>query len=274
MSQSQSDIIDHYSSTGYEDERLTTGVGRLEVVRTREIIQRYLAPTPHVIIDAGGGTGPYAFWLAELGHTVHLLDLVPRHIEMARERARTAVASPASIDVGDARLLPYPDATADVVLLMGPLYHLVERAHRLEALREGARVLKPGGRLLCAAISRYASLLDGFRSRLFDDPEFEGIVDRDLQDGQHRNPSPDKDYFTTAYFHHPQELREEVVAAGLVCDHVIGVEGPWCAMNEMQAWLDLRGRYYELTLKYARAVEEEESLLGANFHLLAVATKP
>ena len=271
---SQSDIIDHYSSSGYEDKRLATGVGRLEVVRTREIIQRYLAPTPHVIIDAGGGTGPYAFWLAELGHTVHLLDLVPRHVAMARERAKAAVAAPASIDVGDARSLPYPDATADVVLLMGPLYHLVERAHRLEALREGARVLKAGGRLLCAAISRYASLLDGFRSRLFDDPEFETIVDRDLQDGQHRNPSADKDYFTTAYFHHPRELREEVAAAGLVCEKVIGVEGPWCAMNEMQAWLDQCGRYYELTLKYARAVEEEESLLGASFHLLAVATKP
>jgi ubiquinone/menaquinone biosynthesis C-methylase UbiE len=271
---SQSDIIDHYASTGYENERLTTGIGRLEVARTREIIQRYLAPTPLVIVDAGGGTGPYAFWLAELGHTVHLLDLVPRHVEMARERAKTAVAAPTSIDVGDARSLPYPDATADVVLLMGPLYHLVERAHRLEALRDGARVLKAGGWLLCAAISRYASLLDGFRSRLFDDPVFEGIVDRDLLDGQHRNPSLDEDYFTTAYFHHPQELREEVAEAGLVCDRVIGVEGPWCAMSEMQAWLDQRGHYYELTLKYARAVEEEESLLGASFHLLAVATKP
>jgi ubiquinone/menaquinone biosynthesis C-methylase UbiE len=271
---SQSDIIDHYASTGYEDKRLVTGIGRLEVVRTREIIQRYLAPTPQVIIDAGGGTGPYAFWLAELGHTVHLLDLVPRHAEMARERARTAIAAPASITVGDARALPYPDGSADVVLLMGPLYHLVERAHRLEALREGARVLKKGGRLLCAAISRYASMLDGFRSRLFDDPGFEAIVDRDLHDGQHRNPSMDKDYFTTAYFHHPQGLRGEVATAGLACDHVIGVEGPWCAMNEMQTWLDRQGRYYELTLKYAQVVEEEESLLGANFHLLAVATQP
>jgi mycothiol synthase len=270
----QREIVGYYSRTGCEEGRLDTGVGRLEYVRSKEIIQRYLSPAPQVIVDVGGATGAYSLWLSERGHVVHLVDLVPRHVERAREKAGMRGVDLESVGVGDVRSLPYADGWADVVLLMGPLYHLVDRDERLRALREGGRVLKEGGRLICAAISRYASLLDGFRARLFDAPEYEGIVDRDLREGQHRNPVIERDFFTTAYFHKPRELREEIAEAGLVCDRLVGVEGPLCAMNEMREWLDGRGRYYELALKYTRAVEEEESLLGASFHLLAVARKP
>ena len=269
----QQEIVDHYAQTGYEGERLSTETGRLEYARTREIIQRYLSPQPSVILDVGGGPGAYSLWLAGMGHTVHLIDMVPRHIEIARERSRAARTPLASVEIGEARSLPYADGYADIVLLMGPLYHLVEREERLDALRENGRVLKRGGRMLCAAISRYASLLDGFRTHLFDDPEYEKIVDRDLQDGQHRNPEG-KDFFTTAYLYRPTDLREEITGAGLVCEKVVGVEGPVCILNELNEWLDRRDRYYELTLKYAQAVEEEPSLLGASFHLLAIVRKP
>jgi ubiquinone/menaquinone biosynthesis C-methylase UbiE len=270
----QQEIIDHYSGTGYEDDRLSTGISRLEYIRTQEVIGRYLYGGPLVILDVGGGTGPYAFWLAAQGHTVHLIDLVPRHIAIAQKRAQTANAKPASIEVGEARSLPYPDNYADLILLMGPLYHLVKEEERLDALREAGRVLKPGARLLCAAISRYAPLLDGFRAYLFDDPLYQEIVDQDLHDGQHRNPDPQKSYFTTAYLHRPEELRVEIGEAGLTCEKVIGVEGPLCVTPELDQWLDERGRTWELVLKYAKALEEEESILGASFHLLAIARKP
>ena len=107
---------------------------------------------------------------------------------------------------------------------------------------------------------------------MFDDPAYEGIVDGDLWDGQHRNPT-ERDFFTTAYFHKLAELREEVSDAGLVCDRVLGVEGPLCIMNELSEWVGRQDRYYQLALKYARAVEEEEGLLGASFHLPAVGRK-
>jgi ubiquinone/menaquinone biosynthesis C-methylase UbiE len=143
----QQEIVDHYSQTGYESERLNTGVGRLEYARTMEVIQRYLSPHPLVILDVGGGAGAYSLWLAEMGHTVHLIDMVPRHIEIATERSRAARTPLASVEIGDARSLPYADGYADIVLLMGPLYHLVEREERLDALRENGRVLKRGGHI-------------------------------------------------------------------------------------------------------------------------------
>ena len=76
----------------------------------------------------------------------------------------------ASCRVGDARALEMPDETADVVLMLGPLYHLTDAGDRAGALREAARVLKPGGWLFAAAISRYASALDGLARDLLRTP--------------------------------------------------------------------------------------------------------
>src|SRR5262249_7357408 len=165
----------------------------------------------------GGGPGVYACWLARLGHEVHLVDAVPLHVEQAREASRRQPDHPlASAAAGDARRLDRPDGSADAVLLLGPLYHLTDLADRLAGWREAGRVLKPGGVVLAAAISRFASTLDGLRLGSFDDPAFARIAERDLLDGQHRNPTDNAMYFTTAYFHRPEELKAEAEEAGLV----------------------------------------------------------
>ncbi len=263
------DIIDHYNRDGYEDTRLQQGKGRLEYLRTKEILGRYIPGGSPIVVDIGGGTGPYAFWLAEKGCEVHLRDLTSRHVEMAREKNMTASAPLASVEVSDARTLSLPDNWADFILLMGPLYHLTERQDRIAALQESSRVLKQGGRVFCAAVSRFASLFDGFCSQLYDDPEYAGIVDQDLRNGQHRNIEG-KEYFTTAYFHEPQEFRGEIEAAGLECEKLIGVEGPIVLMREVDEWIGRGGPYLDIALKYMRQIEEEESLLGVSFHFLAV----
>src|SRR5258705_12570098 len=153
----QADIQKYYQR-GEEAGRLDHGAGRLEQARTRELIQRYLPAAPAVIYDVGGGSGVYAVWLAALGYEVHLLDAAPLHVEQARQASRAQPAHPlASAETGDARRLPWPDASADGVLLLGPLYHLTEREDRLNAQREAGRVLRPGGVLLAAGISRLAS---------------------------------------------------------------------------------------------------------------------
>ncbi len=266
------DIIDYYGKAFDEDGRVRT-VARFEYARTKEIIGRYLTAGPLTVLDVAGATGPYAFWLAQMGHRVHLRDLVPRHVEAAREKSRQLAIPLESLQAGDARSLPFPDGFADLVLLMGPLYHLQERADRVRTIAESARVVKKGGHVICAAISRFASLISGFQLKLLDDPRFEAIVERDLRDGRHENPAPDKDYFTTAYFHPPAELREEIVDAGLACEKLIGVEGPVGLMSELDGWIDRNDAYYERALRYMKRVEEEESLLGASYHLLAVARK-
>jgi ubiquinone/menaquinone biosynthesis C-methylase UbiE len=250
---------------------LLHGAGQLELLRTREILLRYLPPAPAVVLDVGGGAGIHALWLARQGYEVHLVDAVPMHVEQARQASDKQSDCPlASISVGDARALDRPADSVDAVLLLGPLYHLTERTDRVLALREGRRTLRAGGVLFAAGITRFASLLDGLRSGYLRDPAFERIVERDLAEGQHRNPEGKPSYFTTAYLHYPEELRAEVREAGLRPEATLGVEGPgWLLQNLTDWWEDDERR--ETLLRAVRRVEAEPSIVGASAHVLVVA---
>ena len=264
MDDQHPEIVAHYQVYN-ESDRLTND-NRLEFLRTTEIIERVILPPPAVVIDIGGGTGIYATWLAHQGYRVHLLDLVPRHVDAVRQNAELEQVT---AQIADARRLPLEEASADAVLLLGPLYHLVERHDRIAALREAHRVLRPGGTLLAAGISRYASVIDGFASGLLADPAFREIVDRDLIDGQHRNPTRHPSYFTTAFFHHPDELRAEMVDAGFVNPEILPVEGiGWAVPDLAQALDDVEKR--ERLLNFLRRIETEPTLLGASPHLLGI----
>ena len=268
------DEILGYYALGLEQGRLEQDYFPLERARTQELVLRQLAPAPGVVLDVGGAAGAYSFWLADLGYEVHLVDPVALHVEQATA-ASIARASGrlASARAADARSLPFADASADAVLLLGPLYHLTEREDRLRALGEALRVLRPGGLVFAAAISRFASFVDGLRGPLFEDPAFAGVVARDLRDGQHRNETGNARYFTTAFFHHPAELAEEIAVSGLLLVDLFAVEGPAATMPDFgRRWADPEAR--ERLLAFLRPLETEPTLLGASPHLLAVARRP
>jgi SAM-dependent methyltransferase len=262
-------VLRHYGSER-EEQRLTAGLGQLELVRTREVLRRHLPPPPALVLDVGGGTGVHASWLAADGYRVHVVDLTPRHVEKVRGDLSSLDVT---ADVGDAWDLDLEDSSVDAVLLLGPLYHLTDRLDRLRALRETVRVVAPGGLVAVAAINRFASLLDGLARGFLFDPEFRRIVDQDVADGQHRNPDDRPHWFTTAYFHHPAELGEELVEAGLSVVELVGIEGlaGWLP-HLADAWETDTGR--EVILQSARAVESEPTLLGLSAHLLAVTRAP
>jgi ubiquinone/menaquinone biosynthesis C-methylase UbiE len=264
-------IADYYGRAP-EESRLEHGAFRLEEARTRELIQRHLPRPPATVLDVGGAAGAYALWLASMGYDVHLVDPVPRLVSEAARRSEGATRHLASCRLGDARALDFPDATADLVLMLGPLYHLTERSDRVRALAEARRVLKAGSRLLVAGISRAASALDGLSRGLFADPRFGAIVARDLRDGQHRNSTEHLDYFTTAYFHRPDELAGELADAGLRAEGIYGIEGPgWLLPDIVERMEDDRRRTE--VLHVARLLESEPSVLGASAHILAVAVR-
>jgi len=262
-------IAGHYESVREED-RIAGGLRRLELLRTQEVLRRHLPAAPAGILDVGGGTGVHAAWLMAEGYQVHVVDLTLRHVEkVVHDLGSRGVTA----EVGDARQLRQSDDSFDCVLLLGPLYHLTERAQRIQALREAVRVVRPSGVIALAAISRFASLFDGLARGFLFDPEFRPIVNRDLAEGQHRNPDHREHWFTTAYLHHPEQLRQEITSVGLTLLDLVGLEG-------LAGWLGDLGDHWDTEegrdaiLYSARAIEHEPSLLGLSGHLLAVARVP
>ncbi|MGC4807836.1 class I SAM-dependent methyltransferase [Micromonospora sp. DT233] len=258
------EIMDYYRRGG-ERARLATGQGRLEFLRTWDVLTRVLPGAPATVLDVGGATGVYAGPLAQAGYQVRVVDPLPEHVVEAA--ARPGVTA----ELGDARALPAAEHSVDAVLLLGPLYHLPERADRVAVWREAARVVRPGGVVVGATISRFASLFDGFVKDYFSDARFRPLVERALADGVHHNVDADRTWFTSAYFHHPDELTGEVTEAGLVLRRRVAVEGPlWMTgprLEEILASPDLTA----LLLEMSRGVEDEPSLLGASSHVLSIA---
>jgi SAM-dependent methyltransferase len=255
-----------YYERGMERKRLTDGRGELEFTRTAEIVQRRLPEAPAVVADIGGGPGRYALWLASLGYQVEHRDLMPLHVEqLAADMAgvpgiRTAV--------GDARELDLADASVDAALLLGPLYHLTDRADRVRALRECARIVRPGGPVFAAVISRWAPRIDGMlREKIY--LKYPGVSQ--VVDGVDRTGMlpPFGDGAFTAFCHRPEELRGEMTDAGLEVADLVSVEGPAYILGD----LDERSadpEAWAVALEVARAIEGVPELLGFGPHLIGV----
>jgi ubiquinone/menaquinone biosynthesis C-methylase UbiE len=264
------EVLRHYSQVD-EAGRLFQGAGELERVRTQDVLKRYLPKPPATVLDVGGGAGVHALWLAREGYQVHLIDAVEHHVEQALEGSRAQPEFPLeSCAMGDARDLRQPDASADAVLLLGPLYHLTDPSDRVRALQEARRVLRPNGRIFVAAVCRFASLLDGLSRDLVADPAFVAIMKQDLKDGQHRNPGGDPQYFTTAFFHHPEDLKKEMADSGVQLEKIIGIEGPAWLMQSLPVHWNHPARR-QLLLELLRTIEEDPCILGASAHLIGVA---
>jgi ubiquinone/menaquinone biosynthesis C-methylase UbiE len=262
------EIIAFYTSAFDEAERLSgTAEGALELVRTRELLGRYLPPPPASVVDVGGGTGAHARWLVQDGYRVHLVDPVERHLVQAEQAGCT-------VELGEAGALTARDGSYDVVLLLGPLYHLPDREDRRRALSEAYRVVRPGGLVVAAAINRYASLFDTAASTHLAHEPVQAAVERIVATGVHDG----RKGFTVSNFHTAPELVDELAAVGLFDVAVHGIEGPgWAALRAVEqhtgaALFD--SPLFTAALAAARIAESYPELLAACSHLLAVGHRP
>ncbi len=266
------DRIKHFYSHGMESDRLETDLFWWEGIRTKEIIARYLRFENMAIADIGGGAGYYAFWLQQLKHHVSLVDLSPRNIELAKNRSASIGIDLTECKTGDATNLDFSSEQFDLVLLLGPMYHLQEMNDRAKALSEAKRILKPGGYVLIATISRYASLLDGFGRDLINDDHFYSLMIEDLKSGRHNNNTESLDYFTTAYFHTPDEIKREVSASGLRFERTLAIESfAWMIKDVRKKALD--NAYQKKLETVVNMLEENTDLLPLSAHMLTVAVR-
>jgi SAM-dependent methyltransferase len=266
-------VLAYYGTEFDESDRLIgrSGQGVLEFERTQQVVRDRVRPGAR-IIDIGGASGVHAAALAQRGDDVLLIDPVPRHVEAA------AALGTFTALLGDARSLPADDASFDAALLLGPLYHLVERGDRLRALREAVRVVRPGGWVFAAGVSRLSAMAWVTVIEPSINLEVSGVQPSRL-------PLPEKwrlliaegagelgpRGFPGGHFHLADDLEQEVLDAGLDDVRVIGVEGPGAQAIEIDRSQD--PHLIEAARTLAQAFESQRGLRDLSPHLLAMGRK-
>ncbi len=264
------DYIRRYYDKASEAEWERLDRHRTEYALTLRALTEHLPQPPARVLDCGGGPGRYAIELARRGYQVTLFDLSPANLELAQKKADEAGVTLAAYEEGSATdLSRFPDAAFDAVLLMGPLYHLLGEEERLQALAEAYRVLKPGGPLFAAFLSRYA----GLRWAAAHEPTW--IMEHpkhvaSMLDTGYLPPREGKGF--VAHFIHPREVAPLCRRAGFEVVTVLGVEGLVSMLEEKvnalsgeawDTWVDLNWR-----------VAADPALHGGVEHLLVVARRP
>jgi len=248
----------------YEWERLKRH--RIEFELTMRMLAEHLPPPPARLLDVGGGPGRYSIALTQQGYQVTLFDLSAGCLDFARERAAQAGVTLDGVVHGNALdLSAFADESFDAVMVMGPMYHLLTLEERRQALAEARRVLKPGGMLGVAFISRYAVVLDAAAKDPAWVPAHLDEVEQMLQTGVSRNPAGT---FTDAYSIHPTEVRPLLESCGFSFVELMATEGLLAYLE--RNIIELEPAAFEAWVALNYRLGKDPSVLGAACHLYAI----
>jgi 2-polyprenyl-3-methyl-5-hydroxy-6-metoxy-1,4-benzoquinol methylase len=241
---------------------------RTEFAVTMLTLEESLPPPPARIADIGGGPGRYSIALAEKGYQVTLVDLAQENLAVARDKSRQAgVGLDAVIQSNALDLSDLASSTYHAVLLFGPLYHLLTKEERLQAVREALRILEPGGLLAAAFITRFAQFRWAARNDPLWLPRDREYTEQFVEKGTHRVPG----LFTDAHFAHPAEVVPLMESAGLTTVRLQGCEGAVSHLDEGINQLEGEDWDYWVQLNYR--IGQEPSMYGASDHLLYLGRK-
>lgn len=246
-------------------------MGIFEFERIKSLIEKHLFSLPLTIIDIGGGTGKYSEWLAKKGHRVHLVEPVAKHIKIAQNRAHP-LKNKFSVHLGEARQLEFANNYADLIILHGPLYHLQEKADRDLSICEAKRVLKNNGIILGFAINYTASTLVGLLNGLIHKKSFFEMCKEELTIGKHNPPDDFPWLLAEAFYHKPEQLKDEFINQELTYLNTYAVEG--------MAWLDkdffanmLNDKKRKALMELIQITENDSYLLPFSPHMMIAVQK-
>ena len=252
-----SNIEKHYNKHP-EDLRLQRRHGMVEFEVTMHHLHRFLKPGMQ-ILDIGAGTGRYASALMAEGYSVKAVELVKRNIDVFLEREPGA-----DVVQGDARNMPFiPDATADITLLLGPLYHLIGDEQKLMALKEAKRVTKPDGFVFVAYLMNEYSIL----SYCFDEERIADLMARGVVDNDFHIRAHDDELYDYVRMEDVNRLN---AMAGLERVTVFSPDG---AADYMRTRLNrMSDETFRLFIEYQKRISERMDLIGAGSHIVDVLT--
>lgn len=197
-------------------------------------------------------------------------DLTQKHIDILSEKLKEKSITQIRVSVLDATNLScFLDATFDMVLCMGPLYHLLEVEEQYQCIRECMRITRKGGILVFAYLNKYAILPYMMKKK----PEYirKDIVEKFLKEGKTRWGVDDFCFFTDSYYHTPEEIEAIMNLVGIKkLEHIAsdGVSHDYAEMvNSMGE------EEFKVWLIYHLHICEQRSMLGISQHGLFIGQK-
>ncbi|MBQ9718775.1 MAG: class I SAM-dependent methyltransferase [Clostridia bacterium] len=257
------DCLNSYYSARDEHERFASRHGSVEFLTTVRYIGRYLEPGMK-ILEIGAASGRYSHYFARQGYEVDAVELIPHNIELFR--ANTADGENVRIFEGNATdLSMFADNTYDIVLLLGPMYHLFTDADCAKALSEAVRVTKPGGIMMAAYCMNDATVIQYLfgRHKVFDESLRE-LIDRKT----FKLASTPEQLFVLWRQEDIRRFTDGLPAERL---HFVGTDMYTKYFEDMVDSLD--DAEFEQYLNYHFAVCERADMVGMSHHTLDILRK-
>ena len=254
------DQIENYYQNYDEDNRLIKDNSHsIEFLTTTKYIDKHITEETK-ILEIGAATGRYSFYYLEKGCNVTALDISEKHVNIMKEKAKKYKDNINILQGNALDLRIIENNSYDIVLCLGPMYHLTKEEDRIQCIKEALRVLKPGGVIAVSYISKFAHFADMINRNKDDinDQELHNI----LELGEYRNCF----YFTTYDYIENLMKANKIEKSNHIATDGIGdmIRGK---INEFTH------EEFELWMNYHFKTCENPSLIGYSKHGLYIGTK-
>jgi ubiquinone/menaquinone biosynthesis C-methylase UbiE len=260
--------VERYYNANPQQEWNRLDRDRVEFAVTLRALDEYLPPPPAHVLDIGGGPGRYAIELSRRGYDVTLSDIAEAELSLASEKATAAGVQFSAIVKADAcDLRRFEDGAFDAVLLMGPLYHLLEEADRRRAVAETVRVARVGGVVMATNITRYAAIRFWAKRDPMQVVDHPAVYEQQVATGK----TPSAESFTDLYLMHSAELARLFAETTVAHTITIACEGVVSMIRDKLNELDGAPWDYWVDLNYRLGKDPDTH--GLAEHLLYVGRK-
>lgn len=256
----EKNLIMYYNKFN-EDKRFDSRHGIIEFRTTLKYIEDYLNRYDNPsIIEVGAGSGRYSVYLADKGYDVTAVELVKSNLNALKRKNSTVKAF-----LGNAiNLKKFKDDSFDVVLLLGPMYHLINKEEKIKALNEAKRIVKKDGVIMSSYyMNDYGVIIHGFRDNNIIDSFNNGLIDKNF-----KIISKEDDLYSFVTIKDINELND---ICNLKRVKILAQDGPSDYMRPIINKMD--EETFEIYMNYHLSTCEREDLLGASSHVLDIVKK-
>ena len=250
----EKNLNDYYNKFN-EDKRLKTRHGYVEYTVTMkyidEVLKNYENPK---ILDLGAGCGAYSIPLSEY-YDVTALELVKHNLKVIEKNSKNIKL----IHGNATNLSMLNDNTYDVILIFGPMYHLISKEEKIKWLMEAKRVLKTNGTILISYImNEYAIIRHGFKDRHI-------LKEMDRIDDSFHIISKEDDLYSYVRIEDIDELNK---LTNLKRVKIISQDS---LVNYLREYINkLSDEEFNLFIKYQLSICERYEILGLSAHVLDI----